>query len=280
MANGRFLSKTIAVSLQLASVSDQAEMLFYRMIPHLDSDGRMEGEPRLVKAIAAPLKESLTVERITALLHELVGAKDSDGEGLLQWYTAKGKLVLQFPGFCRHQGGLRKDREAPSRLPPFDGAATAVPAPESPPRRRRSTTGTGPEPDQSRSGLTPAEVPPKLREVEVEVEGKVKGTAHAVNGTAKGGWPARFADHLKPIGLFDVGRVGKALGPMVKEYGVDRAEEMTIAYGHFAAHMDRNGQVDPAVNTPQYCSPEKLAQTAGFWYEYTQPLPIPQEASA
>lgn len=272
MANGRFLSKTIAVSVQLASVSDQAETLFYRMLPHLDQDGRMEGDPKLVKAIAAPLKESLTVARITELLHELIASKDADGEGLVQWYTAKGKMVLQFPGFGRHQAGLRKDREATSRLPAFDKSATLVPPPAVTPRGGRRRSGDGPAPDRRQSGSTPDEGPRKGSEVKEEVLVEVKGAADAANGTARGGWPAEFAALLKPIGLFEVPRVGKALRPLVDEYGLDRARDMVAAYAAFAPHMDRAGQVDPKLNQPQFCSPEKLAQTAGFWYEYTAPL--------
>jgi hypothetical protein len=175
MANGRFLSKTIAVSVQLASVSDQAENLFFRMLPHLDRDGRIEGEPRLVKAIVAPLRESLTVERITTLLHELVQAKDSEDQPLIQWYTAKGKMVIQCPGFTRHQTGLRKDREAPSRLPRLDQSAVMVP----PPPQVRSDAGVDPDLLQDErgghDGVGPASTAQKLREVEV----KSKGSADA-----------------------------------------------------------------------------------------------------
>lgn len=112
MPDGRFLSKSIAYSAQIGSVSLEADYLFMRMIPHLDSAGRMVGTPASVKALVCPLRPELTAERVAGLLKELHDA------GLIVWYESGGQHCTSFPGFVTHQRGARLDREGASRLPP------------------------------------------------------------------------------------------------------------------------------------------------------------------
>jgi len=150
MPDGRFLSKSISTSEQLGDVSLAADFLFGRCIPHLDRDGRMSGNPTLIKATICPLRPDITEEMIPRLLDELQAV------GLLRWYTVDGKQVVEMPSFRKHQRGMKYEREAPSRFPAFS-----------------------PEPQQvrSRSGVGPAEVP--LSEVKLS---EVKGSTDAPNG--------------------------------------------------------------------------------------------------
>jgi hypothetical protein len=113
MARGRFVSRSIAHNEQLQAVSLEADYLFMRCIPHLDCDGRMSGNPTLVKSIACPLRDEITPGRIPDLLRSLAA------NGLVRWYEAGGKQVLEFPGFKTHQTGMKLDREAASVFPPF-----------------------------------------------------------------------------------------------------------------------------------------------------------------
>lgn len=111
MPEGRFLSRSIALNEQLARVSILADHLFTKAIPHLDVEGRMPGNPMLVRSIVVPLRREYTDDGIPELLCELCR------ERLIIWYSAGGRAVLSFPGFERQQRGLNKQREAPSRLP-------------------------------------------------------------------------------------------------------------------------------------------------------------------
>jgi hypothetical protein len=116
--DGRFLSKSIALSEQLNSVSLEAAFLFTWMIPHVDVEGRMLANEVSIKATVVPLREELSVERIRHLLLELARApKDDRGRPLLYWYDVHGRRFVEFPGFRDHNRGLRVDREAKSRLP-------------------------------------------------------------------------------------------------------------------------------------------------------------------
>lgn len=121
MPDGRFLSKSIAWSEQVGSVSLAADYVFMRMIPHLDREGRIGGSPKAVKAMCCPLRDELTPEAVEHALSELAAV------GLIQWYTVRDQSYIQFPGFATHQRGARLEREAPSRLPaPQDGAQVSL----------------------------------------------------------------------------------------------------------------------------------------------------------
>lgn len=155
MPDGRFISKSISTSEQLGEVSLAADFLFGRCIPHLDRDGRMSGNPTLIKATVCPLRPDVTEAMIPGLLDELQAV------GLVRWYTVDGKQVVQFPNFRTHQRGMKYEREAASRFPAFS-----------------------PEPQQVRtySGPTPDQVP--LSEVKLsEVNGRTDAPEGA-RGTA------------------------------------------------------------------------------------------------
>lgn len=140
MPEGRFISKTISTSEQLAGVSLKADFLFGRCIPHLDVEGRMPGNPRTVKAIACPLRDELPIKGVEAALGELAQAK------LIQWYEADGLEVVAFPQFRRHQRGLKTDREAPSKLPPYAGPSQDLLGRKSglhPPKRSKGKSSQG-----------------------------------------------------------------------------------------------------------------------------------------
>jgi hypothetical protein len=159
MPEGRFVSKSISHSEQLAEVSFEADFLFGRCLPHLDREGRLTGNPDLVKSTACPLRKEITTEKVPQLLAELARAE------LVVWYETAGKKVLHFPGFRNHQKGMKLDREADSRLPAFD------------PERSRNLgvgghSGVGPDQLRSSSGPTADKLP--ASEVEVEVEGEVE----------------------------------------------------------------------------------------------------------
>jgi hypothetical protein len=138
MAEGRMLTRRVSRSTKLADLSsDTARMIYSWLIPYTDVEGRMEADPRLLKADIAPLLDHITPEVINNVL------LDCARVGLIILYTGKhdGKAYLQVTKFEANQKNLRKDREAPSQIP-------------------------GPEPDQlqTNSGATPEQLGYKRRE--------------------------------------------------------------------------------------------------------------------
>jgi len=160
--SGRFVSRKIALNRQLAGVTLLADHLFTKCIPHLDVEGRMEGHPDQVKVIAVPFRDEIDPGIIPELLVELVEAE------LVHWYEVEGKAFLEFPGFHRSQPGLRKNREAPSRIPPASDPAAVRMSGADPAQLSLAVEGVPPRGHRRAlrisSGVTPAEVPVKERE--------------------------------------------------------------------------------------------------------------------
>lgn len=144
------LSKDISLDEKVDALScDSARLLFTWLIPHLDVEGRMYGDARLIKSIVVP-RRNYSLRTIEKYLNEM------EKLGLIQRYfannfsTNRGKVgqnisknqYLFAPNFEKHQVGLRKDKEAQSRIPPLppellrtkDGLKTDL----LPPKRSRS----------------------------------------------------------------------------------------------------------------------------------------------
>lgn len=233
MADGRFVSKSIAQSEQLGRVSLEADYLFGRCIPHLDREGRMIGNPELVRSMVCPLRRELDADRVGKLIAELVQAE------LVVWYEANGRQCLFFPGFHRHQRGLRKRREAVSRLP----------SPKEKGAKQIDLLSTGV------AGSTPADAGPTPPEVEVEVEGKLKekGSRSEVKSSAPPNWVASFCEAWQDRfqGIAPGGRIGKALKPLRSKHADD------VILSRWKTYL-------AAIEAP-FASPEKFAQTFGEW---------------
>lgn len=86
-------------SLQVDQLSDFAKLLFTWTIPHLDDFGKIEGDPKVLKATVMPLRDNNLVEKIEEAIGELINA------GLVIRYEVDGKLIIAFPKFDMHQSG-------------------------------------------------------------------------------------------------------------------------------------------------------------------------------
>lgn len=112
MARGRMLSKDISLDEKVDALSDDsARLLFTWMIPHLDVEGRMYGEARIFKSIIAP-RRNYSIKKVEKYLTEM------ESLGLIKRYIVDGNCYLLAPNFEKHQTGLRKDKEAQSKIPP------------------------------------------------------------------------------------------------------------------------------------------------------------------
>jgi hypothetical protein len=112
MADGRILSKRISRSSKIASLSSDTSRMFYSwLIPYLDVEGRLEADPKLLKADITPLLDHITPKVIQNILTELHDI------GLIKLYIIEERQYLQLIKFNENQKNLRKDREAPSIIP-------------------------------------------------------------------------------------------------------------------------------------------------------------------
>ncbi len=160
MAHGRILSKDICDDKRVNDLSsDICRLAFSWAITHLDRDGRMAGDPAVVKSKVFPRREDISTEQMAAFITEW---RD---KGLVVWYEAEGDRWLFFPRFRKHQPGLRYEQEAPSRIP-------------SPPGERRD------------NGVTTVKQLPNGREGNISKENTGGDSAPQANSAVK-----RLIDH-------------------------------------------------------------------------------------
>lgn len=124
MARGRFISRTISLSEQVDDLIDregfEAGLVITWMIPQLDVEGRMKGNPKTVKAAVCPLRSDIDKHKIEAILAA------ADDLGLIKWYQVDDEWCIWFPKFTEHQQGLRKKREGASTVPEYSGSSPGV----------------------------------------------------------------------------------------------------------------------------------------------------------
>lgn len=103
----------IATSLSIAEVSALAELLFWRLLPQADDQGRLPGDPRQLKAMVCPMREELTPSNIPEFLTELANA------GLIIHYSNSSTAYIQIAKWWDYQSAMR--RIFPSHYPPPPG---------------------------------------------------------------------------------------------------------------------------------------------------------------
>lgn len=123
MARGRMLLKKISLNKAVAALADDtSRMLFTWTIAHLDREGRIHGDPEVLRSIVAPRLAHVTGEVVARCVEEWEKAE------LVVWYEVDGDRYLAFPKFLDNQRGLHVERESPSDIPepPDSGVNPAV----------------------------------------------------------------------------------------------------------------------------------------------------------
>jgi len=217
MSRGRFVSRSIASNEELRGVSLRAHFLFMACIPHLDVDGRISGKAPLLKFTVLDNREEFDVGDIPALLRELCRAVDGAGVPLIRWYQVGNRAVVWFPKFLEQQQGMRRDREAVSKLPPWTELAVDL-----------SLSVDSPAPPPPTPGVGAARGP---AQVEVEVKGKVQDQVTAGRPPVAEKQPAQIVGTIAPTyGLAIVVAANKGLG---EKYG-EVHKIRPFNYGHAA----------------------------------------------
>lgn len=119
MARIRSIHPEACDSEKLSMLSDSAERTFFRLLTHIDDEGRAEDRPKLLAAKLYPLHDGKSAETVDADL------ADIESVGLLVRYSVKGRCYLAIPTF----GDWQKPRHpTPSKFPApeeHDGSAEA-----------------------------------------------------------------------------------------------------------------------------------------------------------
>lgn len=93
----RILRDAALDSDRLAAVSEQAEVLFYRLIMVADDFGRYDGRVSVIRARCFALRQSVPEDEISSRLDELSTA------GLICTYSVQQKPYLLIPRFAQRQ---------------------------------------------------------------------------------------------------------------------------------------------------------------------------------
>jgi hypothetical protein len=139
MARGRMITNQICRDKAVHNLSDDLSRLsFTWLITFADCEGRVFGDPAIIKSALFPRREDISVERMTFYIKEWADA------GLIVWYETDGDQWIYFPKFEKNQPGLRKDREPESDIPVYCADNCRIIAgrmPEEIPVKRREENG-------------------------------------------------------------------------------------------------------------------------------------------
>jgi hypothetical protein len=105
----RLIKESICTSEDIAQLSKDAEILFYRLIVNADDYGRYYGNPSIVKSNCFPLKsDNIHSDEVDTWLDELVSA------GLIDRYEADGRKYICFRKWDKHQSIRAKKSKFPA----------------------------------------------------------------------------------------------------------------------------------------------------------------------
>jgi len=117
MARGRMIDKRISNSKKLGQISDKGKILWFMLYPHLDSEGRIAFDDlEDLQIEILPRFKDWTLQDIAGSINELADIE------LLDLYSDKEKIAMEFRKFEDFQIGLRRDREAKSVIIPSKNA--------------------------------------------------------------------------------------------------------------------------------------------------------------
>jgi len=142
-------------------------------IAHLDVEGRVHGDPDLMKAQVCPRLAGVTPELIRSTAGKALEL------GLIDIYEVDGDIYIQYPSFEENQAGLRKNREQKSEIPPPSGVV--------------------PELFRSNSGVGPEQLPVKRREEKRSKEKRREQTETGSNQSCQTASPSDLSVSVKSV---------------------------------------------------------------------------------
>jgi len=124
----------IWVNLKVGSLPDAGRLLFIGIFSTADDDGRLEADPKFLKATIFPYDDQKTIGAVREL------RDDCARLGLIRVYSKNSREYLDIPGWHEHQM-IRKDRYNPSKHPNFDNADKEMATNRQPDDNQMATSG-------------------------------------------------------------------------------------------------------------------------------------------
>ena len=113
-AEARLIYSSISSSLRIADLGVSGALLFTWLITHCDAQGRMLGDPRIIKQIVIPFIKEIEDSDIPGMLNSMGKAKL-----IIQYQDKKGRSLIQVADWWDYQDKLMYRGE--SRYDPPQG---------------------------------------------------------------------------------------------------------------------------------------------------------------
>ena len=113
-AESRLIYNSISTSERVASLDVKGALLYTWMITHADSQGRMQGKPKVIKQQVVPFLDEITVEDVAESLGLM-----NEQTLIIRYDDSKGRPLIQIADWWDWQTGLKY--KAPSHYEPPKG---------------------------------------------------------------------------------------------------------------------------------------------------------------
>lgn len=123
-SDGRMIRKDVSDSHKIASLSPQAAVLFFMLIPHYNSYGKMNGGPGHIKDEIVPFIEYFTYENLPGYLQEIHDKTN------VKWFKSGGRYWLHSLKFLTDHQKLDKSKLGADLLPTYSGVSLEIVADE------------------------------------------------------------------------------------------------------------------------------------------------------
>lgn len=117
---GRMLNKDVSNSKKLAKLSPEACVLFFMIIPQLDSHGKMNGGIGYIKDEVCPRIPYLTMDNIPALLTEITEHTNT------KWFEVDGRCYIHSTNFLTEHQTLDPKKLGRDLLPNYSGVSQEI----------------------------------------------------------------------------------------------------------------------------------------------------------
>jgi len=101
-AESRLIYNSISTSERVASLGIKGALLYTWLITHADSQGRMQGKPKIVKQQVVPFLDEITIDDVVELLMLM-----EDQKLIIHYEDSKGRSLIQIADWWDWQIGLR-----------------------------------------------------------------------------------------------------------------------------------------------------------------------------
>jgi hypothetical protein len=112
---GRMLTRDIADSCKIAALSPEAAVLFFMIIPHLNSYGKINGGCGYIKDCVCPRVPYLTLMNIPLLLEEITEHTN------LKWFEENNRQWIHAVKFLTDHQKLDPAKLGNDKLPSYPG---------------------------------------------------------------------------------------------------------------------------------------------------------------